>query len=68
MEQLQSQNMANGLLIYGIHLRISSYTRKPFLIFDFAIAPLLNFLIYEENLIFLFISAGQTGRHCRGER
>jgi hypothetical protein len=33
-------------------LRISSYIRKPFLIYDFA-----TLLIYEENLIFFFISA-----------
>jgi hypothetical protein len=32
--------MTNGLLIYGEILRISSYIRKPFLIFDFATAPL----------------------------
>ncbi len=40
----------------GKYLGISSYIRKPFLIYDFATAPLLNFLIYEENLIFFFIS------------
>jgi hypothetical protein len=43
------------------NLRISSYIRKTFLIDDFATAPCLNFLIYchvlyEENLIFFFIS------------
>ncbi len=33
--------MTNGLLIYmGKYLRISSYIRKPFLIYDFATAPL----------------------------
>jgi hypothetical protein len=32
--------MTNGLLIYGKYLRISSYIRKPFLIYDFANAPL----------------------------
>ncbi len=48
MEQLQS-HMTNGLLIYGKYLRISSYIRKPFLIYDFA---------FEENLIFFFISVG----------
>jgi hypothetical protein len=39
----------------GKYLRISSYIRKPFLIYDFATAP--HFLICEENLIFYFISA-----------
>ncbi len=35
--------MTNGLLILymGKYLRISSYIRKPFLIYDFATAPLL---------------------------
>jgi hypothetical protein len=48
--------MTNGLLIYwGKYLRISSYIRKPFLIHDFATAP-VNFPICEENLIFFFIS------------
>jgi hypothetical protein len=33
--------MTNGLLIYGEkYFRISSYIRKPFLIYDFATAPL----------------------------
>ncbi len=34
--------MTNGLLILymGKYLRISSYIRKPFLIYDFATAPL----------------------------
>ncbi len=32
--------MTNGLLIYGKYLRISSYIRNPFLIYDFATAPL----------------------------
>jgi hypothetical protein len=33
--------VTNGLLIYSIgnYLRISSYIRKPFLIYDFATAP-----------------------------
>ncbi len=35
--------MTNGLLIYGeilVHFQFSSYIRKPFLIYDFATAPL----------------------------
>ncbi len=39
------------------YLHISSYIRKSFLIYDFATAPIWNFLIYEENFIFFFISA-----------
>ncbi len=38
------------------YLRISSYIRKPFLIFVFATAP-LYFLTYEENFIFFSIGA-----------
>jgi hypothetical protein len=30
------------------YLRISSYFRKPFLIYDFAPHPFLNFLIYQD--------------------
>jgi hypothetical protein len=30
--------------------------RRPLVIYDFATAPFLNFLVYEENLIFIFIS------------
>ncbi len=37
------------------YLRISSYIRKPFLIYDFACNRYhLNFLKYEENFIFFF--------------
>ncbi len=44
------------------YLRISSYIRKPFLIYDFATDP-LNFLIFEKNFIFFFISvaSGEEG-------
>jgi hypothetical protein len=39
--EVANSNMTNGLLIYmGKYLRISSYVRKPFLIYDFATAPL----------------------------
>jgi hypothetical protein len=53
--------MTNGLLIYGEIL--------PFLIYDFASnCSTRNFLIYEENFIFFFISVGSVllnpgGRH-----
>ncbi len=48
--------MTNGLLIYWEYLRISSYIRKPFLIYDFATAPLwISLYVYEENFInFIF--------------
>jgi hypothetical protein len=45
----------------GKYLCISSYIRKPFLIYDFATAPL--FLIYEENFLFFFISVEGDGIH-----
>jgi hypothetical protein len=38
-------------------VNISLYMRRPLVIYVFATAPALNFLIYEENLIFFFISA-----------
>jgi hypothetical protein len=41
------------------YLIISSYIWKPFLIYDFATA-VLHFFIFEENLIFFFISAEYT--------
>jgi hypothetical protein len=47
------------------YLRISSYFRKPFLIYDCSI---LNFLIYEENLIFCFISVRLGYKIVRGQR
>jgi hypothetical protein len=39
---VEKSYMTNGLLIQymGKYLRISSYIRKPFLIYDFATAPL----------------------------
>ncbi len=39
------------------YLRISSYIRKPFLIYDLATAPFwISYTVYEDNLIFFFIS------------
>ncbi len=57
--------MTNGLLIMTKYLRISSYIRKPFLIYDFAPRSHMNFLIYEENLIFFFIGVGKGGGGLR---
>jgi hypothetical protein len=48
VEQLQSHIWLTASSYIGKYLLISSYFRKPFLIYDFATAP-LNFLIYEEN-------------------
>jgi hypothetical protein len=44
------------------YLRISSHIRKPFLKYDFAPDPNLNFLIYEENFVFFFIRAVNMSR------
>jgi hypothetical protein len=53
--------MTNGLLnesSYMVkYLRIPSYIRKPFLIYDCNCST-LNFLIYEENLIFFLSMYG----------
>ncbi len=46
------------------YLRISSYIRKPFLIYDFATAPILVSLnIFEEDFVFFLINV-----HCEKNR
>jgi hypothetical protein len=60
MEQLQS-HMASSYM--GKYLRISSYIRKPFLIYvGLCNCSTLNFLKNEENFIFLFY---QFTSNCR---
>jgi hypothetical protein len=50
--------MRKGFLIWEKCANVSPYMRRPLVIYDFATAcSILNFLIYEENLIFYFISA-----------
>jgi hypothetical protein len=45
----------------GKYLRISSYIRKPFLIYDFATASLeFPYTVYEENFILFFISVEEN--------
>ena len=57
MEQLQSHIQLTASSYMVKYLRMSSYIRTPFLVYDFATAcSTLNFLIYEENLIFFLIS------------
>ncbi len=57
MEQLQSHIWLTTFSHTGKSLRVSSYIRKPFLIYILIYnCSTLNFLIYEENLIFFFIS------------
>jgi hypothetical protein len=57
MEQLQSHIWLMASSYLGKYFRIFSYFRKPFLIYDFATAPLwISWYKYEENLIFFFIS------------
>jgi hypothetical protein len=46
-KEIQKGADAKSFMING--LRISSYIRKPLLIYDFATSSHLNFLIYEEN-------------------
>ena len=55
MEQLQSHIWLTASSYIGKYLLISSYIGKPFIIYDCNCST-LNFLIYEENLIFFFIS------------
>jgi hypothetical protein len=45
--------MTNGLLIYGKYLRISSYIRKPVLIYNFETAP-LRISLHMRKLDFFF--------------
>ncbi len=55
----------------GKFSRIPSYVRKPFLIYDFATAPLWISLysVYEENLIYFLSVQGaremRLGRYLR---
>ncbi len=56
VEQLQSHIcMWKGILIYEEMRKYFPYMRRPFVIYDCSV---LNFLVYEENLIFFFVSAG----------
>jgi hypothetical protein len=56
MEQLQSHIWMTSSSCIGKYLRISSYTRKPFLIYDFATAPLWIFLYMRKIWFFFFLS------------
>jgi hypothetical protein len=49
--------ITNDLLIYGEYFRISSYFRKPFPHLWLCNCSTLNFHVFEETLIFFFISA-----------
>ncbi len=50
MEQLQSHIWLTASTYIWKYLRISSYIRTPFLIYEFP------YTVYEENLIFFFLS------------
>ncbi len=55
MEQLQSHIWLTASSYMGKFLRISSYIRKPFLIYDFATAP-LRISLYMRKIWFSFLS------------
>ncbi len=57
VEQLQSHIWRTASLYMGKYLRISSYIRKPFLIHDFATAPLWISL-YMRKIWFNFLLIG----------
>ncbi len=59
--------MTNGILIYGKYLRISSFIRKPFRIYDFASAPLWISLNMRK-IYFSFLSVYNILLRCRGQR
>ncbi len=56
MEELQSHIWLTASSYMVKYLRISSYFRKPFLIYDFATAPFWISLHMRKILIFFFIS------------
>ncbi len=55
MEQLQSHIWLSASSYMGKYLRISSYIRKPFLMYDFATAPFIISL-YMRKIWFSFLS------------
>ncbi len=55
MEQLQSHKWLTASSYMGKYLRISSYIRMPFLIYDFATTPLWISL-HRRKLLFSFLS------------
>ncbi len=69
MEQLQSHIWLTASSYMGKYLRISSYIRKPFLIYDFATAPLefeykwgkFYFIFYQCSGISYEIEWGKEG-------
>jgi hypothetical protein len=63
MGSVANSYMTNGLFIW---LNISSYITKTFLIYYFA--SHLNFLIFEENFVFFFISAAEQSLQDRATR
>ncbi len=55
MEQLQNHKWLTASSYMGKNLRISSYIRKPFLIYDFAAAPFWISL-YMKKILLSFLS------------
>jgi hypothetical protein len=58
VEQLQSHIYEEGLPIMYEEMRkyFPIYEEAVIVIYDFATCSILNFLKYEENLIFFFLS------------
>ncbi len=55
-ERLQSHIWLTASSYMTKYLPISSYIRKPFLMYDFATAPIWISLLYEGNIIFFFMT------------
>ncbi len=55
MERLQSNIWFTASSYMTKYLRISSYIRKPFLIYDFATAPIW-ITLYMRKILFSFLS------------
>ncbi len=58
-EQLRSHIWLTAASFMGKYFRISSYIRKPFLIYDFGTAPLWISL-YMKKILFYFLSVSYT--------
>ncbi len=54
MGSVAKSYIRKGFLIYEEIRKL--YMRRPLVMYDFATDSYLRFLIYEENLIFFFIS------------
>jgi hypothetical protein len=66
MKQLQSHIWLTTSSYMGKYLHLSSYIRKPFLIYDFATAPLwISLYCIEGKFIFIFYQCAETRKKSK---